>query len=179
MTHRGITIAGLNKPMAVGTCTWSDAQSTTGRFAPFRSSVRRSRASRLAASTGIQLVRSTCRCHTPRPTPIKCHAAIAAQAAKTYIAQEPGSVTADALLRLVFPARVHAVPMKGSVAIAMSAANHTAKRAPEFCRRTAFKSRPAKIAIRVPSTRHSSIRTDELWAIAFKSDIIGSLTPFQ
>ena len=79
----GSTTAGLTRPIAVGTCTSSEVQRPLRACGDrLRARVSRRRAS---SDRGIDRRRNSCaeraRCHRPRPTPIKNHAAIAAHAA--------------------------------------------------------------------------------------------------
>src|SRR5580658_4432670 len=78
---------------------------------------------------------------------------------------------------------------KGKAAIASKAENHTAKRARESRRRAALRITPAKIAINVPSSRQSTIRSVDAWATVLSWKVAsgkviskimaGSLAPFQ
>src|SRR5271166_4298633 len=68
----------------------------------------------------------------------------------------------------------------GKAAIAIKAENHIANLALELCRRGTLTIAQAKIAMSEPSSRQSTIRSADIWAIVLGSNIIvGSLAPFE
>jgi hypothetical protein len=69
----------------------------------------------------------------------------------------------------------------GNAAIAISVENQTANFELEFCKRGTLSTALAKIAMSVPSSRQSTMRSADIWAIALGSNVIvtGSLAPFE